>query len=161
MRTIILLLLCTSVWGLEITEVMFDPDGPDSGHEWVEITNDGAAVNLSMYRFFENNVHHQMSVWQGFEILGNGSAIIADEADKFLSDYPSFSGTVLDSSWSSLSNSGELIGISKDGEIVHQIEYDSTWQTDTPGYIDMPSVPEFSLAGLIAILSFAFLAYRR
>jgi len=157
----IFMLLCTTACGLEITEVMFNPDGTDSGREWVEITNVGAQVNLSQYRFFENNVHHQMVVWQGDELLGNDSAIIADEADTFILEYPGYTGTVLDSSWSSLSNAGELIGISKDGEIIHQIEYDSTWQTNTPGYLDAPSVPEFSFIGLIALLSFAFLANRR
>jgi len=161
-KLIILILLCTSVTGLEITEVMFDPDGADSGREWVEILNTDGILNLSDYRFFENNVHHQMTVYLGDEILENGGfAVIADEADTFLAEHPGFSGTLFDSSWSSLSNNGELIGISLDGVLIDSVEYDLSWQKDTPGYVEMSSVPEFGLAGVVAILTFAFLAYRR
>jgi len=105
-----------------INEIMYNPEGSDSGHEWVEIYS-SKEVNLSEWKFFENDANHGLILISGSWIV-NGYAVIVDEYDLFLSDYQSFNGTLLDSSWSSLSNSGEYIAIkNKKNEIVDGINY--------------------------------------
>lgn len=83
-----------------------------SDHEWIEIYNKGSeAVDMTGWFFHEDATNHGLSVYQGLDmIIEPGEyAIIADRADYFQSDYPLFSGTIIDSSWSTLSLSGELI----------------------------------------------------
>jgi len=112
-----------------INEIMYDMEtGSDSGREWVEIfNNNDASIDLTGWKFFENNTNHGLTVTQGSAILSpNGYAIIADDPSKFLIDNPSFSGTIFDSAFS-LSNSGENLAI-KNNEllIIDEITYNST-----------------------------------
>jgi hypothetical protein len=49
--------------GVSITEIMFNPQGSDSGREWIEITlnkSDGC-INLSEYKVFEEGINHKIS----------------------------------------------------------------------------------------------------
>ena len=98
---------------LQISEVMYDPDGTDAGREWVEIFNDGSSpVDLSEIFLLEANVKHKISApLDGASlVLGAGSwALIADKADLFSADYPNVS-PVFDSVFS-LSNSGERLAL--------------------------------------------------
>lgn len=95
---------------------MYNPKGADTDHEWVEIVNQGnAPVDLSqckgkasLCRFIEST-SHELSVVLGSPILPSGAyAIIADNAQVFLSDHPGFLGIVFDSSFS-LNNTSETI----------------------------------------------------
>ena len=91
------------------TEIMYDASGTDTKHEWVEVLNEGAPVDISGFKFFENGTNHGLTLVQGSPSIGtNGYAIIADDAVTFLADYPSFSGTLFDSAFS-LSNTGETV----------------------------------------------------
>jgi hypothetical protein len=109
-----------------INEIMYDPSGSDDGHEWIEIYNNGASsADLSGWKFFEDNVNHALTLINGsFVLEPDRYALIVDDPNKFISDYPGFIGTILDSSWSSLSNSGEYIAI-KDSSlnIIDSINY--------------------------------------
>ncbi|MCE9643682.1 lamin tail domain-containing protein [Candidatus Parcubacteria bacterium] len=96
---------------VEFSEVMYDLEtGGDSGREWVEIRNSGSsAIDVSDYRFREAETNHALTLSQGDAMLAAGGvAIIADNPAKFLTDNPSFSGTIFDSSFS-LSNTGETL----------------------------------------------------
>ena len=115
-----------------ITEIMYDlPDdsGSDEGREWIEITNVGNdSVNLAGWRFVEEEINHKLSLMQGNEVLNGGSsAIVVSDFVKFKIDWPIFSGTVLDSSFS-LKNTSEKIGI-RDSELkdIHFVTYNSEW----------------------------------
>lgn len=90
-----------------ISEIMYDVEDSDAGREWVEIQNTGPQIDLTGWKFFENGVNHGLILAQGNIFLPqNGFAVIADNTEKFFLDWPGFSGTLFDSSFS-LSNTGE------------------------------------------------------
>lgn len=111
---------------LIISEVMYDPQGSDTGREWIEVYNDtSSGVDLSSWKFFESGTNHSIVANQGGVIISpNLYAVIADNPIKFLSDYPNFSGILFDSSFS-LSNSGEHIALkeSSSGPEINFIDY--------------------------------------
>ncbi len=91
-----------------ISEIMYDVSGTDTGREWIEIHNDTSEnVDLSTYFLYETNVAHKITAISSNSILNpNSFAIVADNSEKFLIDYPNFSGNLFDSVFS-LNNSGE------------------------------------------------------
>ncbi|OGG88462.1 hypothetical protein A3H15_03130 [Candidatus Kaiserbacteria bacterium RIFCSPLOWO2_12_FULL_50_28] len=111
-----------------INEIMYDPAGSDSGREWIEIKNEGdSPVDLSGWRFFEDNTNHNLTLKMGNAVLPpDGYAIIADNDVFFLTDWPDFDGILFDSAFS-LSNTGETLAI-KDGEgaIIDEVTYTSS-----------------------------------
>lgn len=110
-----------------ISEIMYDPEGADTGHEWVEIVNQGSApVDLVSSKFVEEGSNHGLSVVQGAtELVVGAYAIIADNAQTFLTDHAGFSGIVLDSSFS-LKNTGESISFKMpDSTISDTVSYAS------------------------------------
>jgi hypothetical protein len=111
---------------LIINEIMYNPSGSDSGHEWIEVYNDrDTSINLEGWKLFEDDVNHALISISGNYALNAGEyAVVADEYKTFLLDYPDFYGTLLDSAWSSLSNSGEYIAIKNSSlDIVDEIVY--------------------------------------
>lgn len=98
------------------SEIMYDPEGADSGREWVEVRNDGDVITFTNYKFFESNTNHGITAFQGgSSIPSGGFAVIADVPAKFLADFPDYKGLLFDSSFS-LSNAGEFLAI-KDGAL--------------------------------------------
>lgn len=95
-----------------ITEIMFDPDGTDSKREWVEIYNDSEDdIDVASWKFFEGGSNHGLSFVDGSSILESGGyAVIVDDKNSFLADYPEFEGMLIDSAFS-LSNTGEEIAL--------------------------------------------------
>jgi hypothetical protein len=120
---------------IEITEIMYDLPGSDAGREWIEITNTGQeALDIGKYKLFENGTNHGLKVVAGSStILPNGSAVIAADAQKFLLDWPSYSGTLFDSAFS-LSNSGESLAI-KDASLttLDTVAYVAVGEADGTG----------------------------
>ena len=111
-----------------ITEVMYNPDGTDSGREWVEIYNSGSeSLDISDYKLLENNVNHKLSAHDpsdaGNLLIGAGEyAIIADNSTKFLADYTE-KGLLIDSAFS-LKNTGEEVSIvNPTEEIIDSFSY--------------------------------------
>ena len=113
------------------TEIMYDPQGGDTGREWVEILNQGSTpVDLSQCkskspcRFIEGGNNHELAVASGNPTLASDTyAIIADNAQIFLSDHPGYSGVVFDSSFS-LKNTGETIAFKMpDGSVSDTVTY--------------------------------------
>ncbi|PIR74626.1 MAG: hypothetical protein COU35_01450, partial [Candidatus Magasanikbacteria bacterium CG10_big_fil_rev_8_21_14_0_10_47_10] len=96
-------------------------------HEWIEVVNrSDAAVDIVGWKFFENSTNHGLTLVQGENsLLQPGEyAVIAQKADVFLSDYPSTTARVFDSSWSSLNESGEEIGLKNEhGTVVELFTY--------------------------------------
>lgn len=102
--------------GLTFSEIMYDPEGSDSNREWIEVRNDDDSINLTTYKFFESNVNHGITAFQGGNTVPSGGfAVIADNPARFMQDYPAFSGILFDSSFS-LSNAGEYLAM-KDGGV--------------------------------------------
>ncbi|HET8581154.1 MAG TPA: lamin tail domain-containing protein [Candidatus Paceibacterota bacterium] len=115
-----------------ISEIMYDPDGTDAGHEWVEVFNAGAsAVPLTEWHFYENETDHRISAVQGGSVLAPGAyAVIADNPALFLTDHPGFAGQLFDSAFS-LSNSGEPLALHDAQDVTADaITYDAAEGTD-------------------------------
>jgi len=97
-----------------------------SDHEWIEIYNNGAApVDLTGWKFFENNTNHGLSAYRGDFIIEPGEyAVVADNATNTTNDYLNFTGTLIDSSWETLNESGEAIALKdKNGVVIEQFTY--------------------------------------
>ncbi|MFA5188247.1 MAG: lamin tail domain-containing protein [Patescibacteria group bacterium] len=97
-----------------------------SDNEWVEIYNKGAEpVDLTNWKFYEDQTNHRLSAFQNDLIIDPGEyAIIANKADLFKQKYSDFTGTIIDSSWSSLREDGEEIGLKNSaGETIEIFTY--------------------------------------
>ena len=93
-----------------ISEIMYDlPVGSDSGREWIEVYNPGpAAVDLTKLRLFENGTNHKIAA-TGVSVMQSSTyAVIADNATKFKTDWPGFSGQLFDSTFD-LGNAGDSL----------------------------------------------------
>ncbi len=127
--TVFFLFCCASFVSaqVEITEVMYDLEGGDSGREWIEIYNAGGdSVDIPAWRFFEADTNHKLKVISGDGILSAGEyAVIVSDDTKFYIDNSTFSGDVFDSSFS-LHNTGEEL-IMKDVELnnIDSVTYSS------------------------------------
>ncbi len=95
---------------IEITEIMYDAPGADTGREWVEVTNTGSeSIDIGKFKLLENGTNHGLKIISGNSFLSpTGSAIFASDAEKFKADYPAYSGTLFDTAFS-LSNTGETL----------------------------------------------------
>lgn len=103
-----------------------------SKNEWIEIFNRGnAEVNIESWKFYENETKHGLKIIQGSNLIKPQEyAIIANNASNFLSDHAEFSQTLLDSSWSSLKENGEKIGlINEKDEFVELFSYPPAEET--------------------------------
>ena len=110
------------------TDIVINEIGayPTSTHEWIEIWNKGSeSVDLTGWKFWENNTNHGLSVSSTDAVVAAGEyAVIVQDANQFILDYPFFSGSIFDSSWTSLNESGEEIGSKDaDGNFVEKFTY--------------------------------------
>lgn len=95
---------------ITITEVMYDLEGSDTDREWVEIQNTSSGgIDFSLWHFAEGKVNHKVEIVQGSAILPPGGyAVLVDKMESFKADWPQFSGTIFDSSFS-LNNTGATL----------------------------------------------------
>ena len=124
---LLIVLLAANAHALQITEIMYNPDGSDGGREWVEILNNESEVlNLSGMKFYESGTNHKTELINGNILLNERDyALIIDKPDDFFADYPDIETSniaVLDSSFS-LSNSGEYLAFKLDDKIIADINY--------------------------------------
>jgi len=110
------------------TDIVINEIGayPTSTHEWIEIWNKSSEpVDLTGWKFWENNTNHGLAVSGTDAVVAAGEyAVIAQDANQFILDYPFFSGSIFDSSWTSLNESGEEIGLKDaNGNFVEQFTY--------------------------------------
>ncbi|MFZ3020046.1 MAG: lamin tail domain-containing protein [Minisyncoccia bacterium] len=129
--SVFVILPAVSQANIEISEIMYDPAGADSGREWVEIHNpDSTAVDIASWKFLESSgaSNHGLTLIQGVSNIGpNEYAVIVIDSTKFLSDWPAFTGNILKASFSSLNNSGSTIIIKDEaGNIIDQYTYASS-----------------------------------
>lgn len=113
-----------------INEIMYDPEGTDTGREWIEIHNDGSDdIDLATIRLNENGVNHTFKSFNTpTAVLGAGKyAIVADNPEKFLTDYTSYTDLLIDSAFS-LNNAGETLSIvDAEGNVIDTVSYSSEW----------------------------------
>ena len=128
----LLIFMATDSSSLQITEIMFNPNGSDSGREWIEIyNNDSQEINLSGMTFYESGTNHKTeSINAKYILYPKQYAIIVDKPQLFLDDYPwleqpnttEFNTTIFDSSFS-LVNTGEYIEIKINNSKITSINY--------------------------------------
>jgi hypothetical protein len=113
---------CASV---QFTEIMYDAPGADTGREWIEITNTGqSSVDIAGYKLFESGVNHNLTPVQGTTTLAAGeSAIITADGEKFLADYPAYTGAIFKSPFSLLNTSGSFALKDKTLAVVDSASY--------------------------------------
>lgn len=126
--------------GLIITEIMYNPEGTDSGREWLELYN-SSDKNISIEKNILGlidekedrnesgelkNVCHRFE--NNLEIDSKKFAVIGDKKSSFENDYPDFEGDFLDSVLD-LNNTEDTVKISFDKCITWEIEikYSSSW----------------------------------
>ena len=110
---------------VSINEIMYDLEGADTGREWIEVYNNSdSSVDLSTFKFFEADTNHALVVASGESALApHGYAVIVSDPEKFQIDWPNFSGSVFDSSFS-LSNEGEALIIKDENlNVVNEYSY--------------------------------------
>ncbi len=81
--------------------------------EWIEVFNTSAqSLDLTQWKFFEQNTNHSITALDGSTSLAAGAyAVIVDKQSDFVAIFPTYAGRIFDSSWSSLTNSGESLGM--------------------------------------------------
>lgn len=100
--------------GLEITEVMYDPEGSDVNREWVKIYNNGneeikiiSGKSDSSWRIGDGESGETLHyISEDLNIKAGEYAVISKNKETFLSEYPSFSGGVASSSISLVNTFG-------------------------------------------------------
>ncbi len=100
-----------------ITEIgAYEP----SDHEWIEIYNKGTtSVDLTGWKFFEDGTNHGLAAFRGGMSIGAGEyAVIADVAASTATDYPGFTGILIDSSWTTLTETGEALALKDAGGVI-------------------------------------------
>lgn len=165
---VFLLVPCFAMANIEITEVMYDVEGTDSGREWIEIFNDSTTdINIEDWKIYENETNHKINLVEendSFLIPAGGYFVIADNPSKFLIDYPQFSGAIFDSAFS-LKNTGEEliirnsdlndidsilynveIGANGDGNSLQKISGEWVTAIPTPGGTNSNANPDSSQA---------------
>jgi|GEM_PF-3052716 len=93
-----------------ITEIA----APESANlEWIEIQNIGnTTTNIEGWKLYEDNTNHGLTIFQGtFDLRPQEVALIANRAEELKNKYPLLENTIFDSSWGSLKESGEEIGL--------------------------------------------------
>jgi hypothetical protein len=112
---------------VQITEIMYDPPGANAGSQWLELTNVGdAAVSLEGYKINEGGANHKIIISSGTTTLAVGaSVVVASDPQTFLSQFPTYGGTLLKSAFSFASKKGETITL-KDAksQAIDSVSYD-------------------------------------
>lgn len=112
-----------------ITEIMYDPPGVDSGHEWIEVYNEStSSIPLSTWKIYEGDVNHNIIAASGGSMLVPGTyAVIASNATKFRVDYPNYNGILFHSAFA-LDNGGATLTLRDKTLIdIDTVSYDSSW----------------------------------
>lgn len=112
---------------LDISEVMYDPKGANTNHQWVEVYNSGSdsvSIDATKWRFNDGSSHY-MNSKTSFSVPANSYFILTGDKNTFLSDYPGFGGVVIDTSMS-LDKDGGTVSILNDGSTVSLFSYDSS-----------------------------------
>jgi hypothetical protein len=110
---------------INFSEIMFDPEGPDTDREWIEIKSSANySINLEKYKFCDSGSCHKLyESGSGFKIPEKEFGIIAKKPEKFKEDYPDFAGFILRASFS-LTNSKELLELkNENAKVVSMVEY--------------------------------------
>jgi len=115
---------------ITINEIMYDLSGSDTDREWVEIYNgDSEDVSITVgsgsgsWRFTDSSPHVLNLAIGSSTIPAGGYAVIAKNQTGFLTDFPSFFGTLFTSSISLPNTSATLSIKNGSGNVLGQVSY--------------------------------------
>ncbi len=97
-------------------------------HQWIEIYNKSSEpIDLAGWKFWEGGVNHGLTLSPSSTvtstILSSGAYAVITQNDRiFFGDHPSVTSTVFDSAWTTLTKTGEEIGIKKGNGIDDFVE---------------------------------------
>jgi len=126
--------------GLLITEIMYNLEGADNPHEWVEIFNGTSGqIDLADWRFNDGSNHilnpPPEKNGQGSILIQSGEyVILADDAATFLQDHVGFAGTVIDTVLSLNNTTDTLSLVDQEGSTVASVTYQNSQGADGNGY---------------------------
>jgi len=137
-KTIFLFLFLTFklCFALTITEIMYNPEGNDSGREWIEALNNtsetitilggrnGWRINDGKNHLFEEN----LTIFPG-EIF-----IIVQDKNFFLKDYPNFQGKIIQANFSLKNESGKIQIFDENKRLRAEISYQNFCGGNGNGY---------------------------
>ena len=131
-----------------ISEVMYDPSGPNLGRQWIEVWNEGSATAaISRWAIEAEGKGHPLRLVQGTSTLLSGEhAVIAADPKKFLADWPAFSGTLLRAAIS-LRGRGDALALKNGTADQDRVSYSS----DSGAVGDGRSLNRDSLGGWLAL----------
>ncbi|MBN2367954.1 lamin tail domain-containing protein [Candidatus Woesearchaeota archaeon] len=114
--TVALILSADAFAEVMVTEIMYDPEGSDTGREWIELYNSGSsAVDITGWKFNEDGSNHGLTIYQGsLEIAPGGSMIIARNGDSFMADHTGYPGNIVTATFSLVNSGGEELYIMDD-----------------------------------------------
>jgi hypothetical protein len=139
MKKLIFLFLCLSfqfVFALTITEIMYNPEGNDSGREWIEVFNNssetinilsgknGWRINDGKNHLFEENL----------TIYPQEIFVIVQDKSLFLKDYPNFQGKMIQANFSLKNESGKIQIFDEQKRLRTEISYQSSCGGQNNGY---------------------------
>lgn len=109
---------------LIFSEIMYDPQGSDTGNEWVEIFNKSTStINIEGDFRFNNGSNHVMNLVFGLNNINSEEFfVITNNAANFLNNYPNYSSALFESSFS-LNNTSGLIKILQGTSVLAEQEY--------------------------------------
>ena len=137
-KTIFLFLFLTFklCFALTITEIMYNPEGNDSGREWIEALNNtseiitilggrnGWRINDGKNHLFEENL----------TIFPDEIFIIVQDKNFFLKDYPNFQGKIIQANFSLKNESGKIQIFDENKRLRAEISYQNSCGGDGNGY---------------------------
>ncbi len=124
---------------VQITEIMYNPNGPDAKNEWLEIKNLGetpveirGGAGETAWRLFDG-ANHTFSTSTSLQ-AGQYCAVTQDE-ETFLSTHPNFLGPIIKSAFTLTNTSGTVaLRLGSDGELWSKVDYDQSWGGNDNGY---------------------------
>jgi len=124
---------------IEINEIMYDLEGPDSGREWVEVFNNSTSeVNLSDWKFNDGSNHvlnePPKNGGKGFFLIpAYGYIVFADNAEIFFTEHPDYSGVLIDTVMS-LNNTADILKLFNKEEMeIDSVSYNNTFGASGDG----------------------------
>jgi len=139
MKKLILIFLLLSfqfVFALTITEIMYNPEGNDSGREWIEVFNNssetinilsgknGWRINDGKNHLFEENL----------TVYPQEIFVIVQDKSLFLKDYPDFQGKMIQANFSLKNESGKIQIFDEQKGLRAEISYQSFCGGQNNGY---------------------------
>ena len=112
---------------LEITEIMYDPKGANTNHQWIEVYNNGSSptsIDALKWRF-NDGASHYLNNKVDFSVPAQSYFILTGDKNTFMADHTNFAGTVIDTVMSLDKDNGN-VSLVNDGTTVDSVAYNSS-----------------------------------